>query len=108
MEHKEFIFEGYYYEKAISTLSLRYRFSNGPRFEERLIFDFAMRQLSPSATEVLDRIFRLIFLSSGVSYYKAFIPKTLICEAFPVDRKTAEFIEKLVPHRSRCPCAKVR
>ena len=30
---------------------------------------------------------------AGVSYYKAFIPKTLLCEAFPVDRPTAEFLQ---------------
>ena len=59
-----------------STLSLHYRFRDGPQFEEKLIFDFAPRQLSPAAEAVLDRIFRLIFLLSGVSYYKAFIPKS--------------------------------
>lgn len=94
MEFKEFVFESYYYDAAFSTLWLRYRFSEGPHFEEKLIFDFAPTQLSPAAAQVLDRIFRLIFLASGVSYYKAFIPKTLICEAFAVDRKTAEFVAK--------------
>jgi hypothetical protein len=94
MRYKEFIFENYSYDAAVSTLSLRYRFGSGPRFEEKLIFDFLPRQLSPPANEVLDRIFRLIFLMSGISYYKAFIPKMLICEAFPVDRETAEFLQK--------------
>jgi UDP-N-acetyl-alpha-D-muramoyl-L-alanyl-L-glutamate epimerase len=94
MRYKEFIFENYHYDPAVSTLSLRYRFGSGPRFEEKLIFDFVPIQLAPSASEVLDRIFRLIFLMSGVSYYKAFIPKALICEAFPMDRPTAEFLGK--------------
>lgn len=94
MRYKEFIFENYHYDPAVSTLSLRYRFDSGPRFEEKLIFDFVPIQLAQSASEVLDRIFRLIFLMSGVSYYKAFIPKTLICEAFPMDRPTAEFLGK--------------
>ncbi len=94
MLYKEFIFENYHYDPAVSTLSLRYRFGSGPRFEEKLIFDFVPIQLAQSASEVLDRIFRLIFLMSGVSYYKAFIPKTLICEAFPMDRPTAEFLGK--------------
>src|SRR3984893_10218408 len=31
---------------------------------------------------------------SGVSYYKAFVPQTLICESFPVDCTTAEFLQK--------------
>src|SRR5215472_18086078 len=94
MQYSEFIFEHYSYDPTVSTLSLRYRFGGGPRFEEKLAFDFMPRQLSPEAREVLDRIFRLIFLMSGVSYYKSFIPRTLICESFPLDRVTAEFLQK--------------
>ena len=94
MQYKEFVFENYHHDPTVSTLSLRYRFAGGPRFEEKLVFDFVPRQLSPDANEVLDRIFRLIFLMSGVSYYKAFVPQTLICESFPVDCTTAEFLQK--------------
>ena len=94
MEYKEFVFADYRYDPAISTLSLHYRYSEGRRFEERLIFDFAPRQLSPAANEALDRIFRLIFLLSGVSYYKAFIPRLLSCEAFPLSEETTEFLQK--------------
>jgi hypothetical protein len=94
MQYKEFIFEAYSYDPAVSTLSLRYRFGGGPRFEEKLIFNFVPQQLSSEASAVLDRIFRLIFLMSGVSYYKSFVPPTLISESFPVDRVTAGFLHK--------------
>jgi len=94
MQYKEFIFENYFYDPVVSTLALRYRFGGGPRFEEKLVFDFLPQQVSPEASVVLDRIFRLIFLMSGVSYYKSFIPQTLICEPFPVDRTTADFLQK--------------
>ena len=94
MQYKEFIFERYLYDPVVSTLSLRYRFGGGPRFEEKLLFDFVPRHLSPEGSVALDRIFRLIFLMSGVSYYKAFIPRTLICESFSVDCMTAEFLQK--------------
>src|SRR6516225_10407677 len=94
MQYKEFIFEGYLYDPEVSTLSLRYRFSDGPRFEENLVFDFEPWQLSSEASLILDQIFRLIFLMSGVSYYKTFVPRTLICESFPLDRITAEFLQK--------------
>ena len=94
MEYKEFVFENYRYDPLASTLSLNYRFSEGPRFEERLIFDFPTQQTAQVANEVLDRIFRLIFLLSGISYYKAFIPKLLICEAFELDERTATFLHK--------------
>ena len=85
MEYNEFVFENYHYDPLASVLSLYYRFSNGPRFEERLSFDFSPQQPTQATTDVLDRVYRLIFLLSGVSYYKAFIPKLLICEAFELD-----------------------
>ena len=94
MQYKEFIFEHYSYDPTVSTLSLRYRFGGGPRFEEKLAFDFMPRELSPEASTILDRIFRLIFLMSGVSYYKICVPRALICESFPLDRLTAEFLQK--------------
>ncbi|MBV8335129.1 MAG: hypothetical protein JO358_06730, partial [Alphaproteobacteria bacterium] len=93
MNYKSFIFENYHYDYSSSTLSLIYRFDEGPEFEEKLIFDFAQRELSSAESEVIDRLFRLVFLTSGVSYYKAFVPKTLICEAFPLDPATAWFIQ---------------
>ena len=92
MKYKEFIFENYHYDQSGSTLSLRYRFGEGPQFQEDLVFDFPQRSLSSASSEVLDRIFRLILLMAGVSYYKAFIPKRLNCQAFPLDRSTAEFL----------------
>jgi hypothetical protein len=94
MQYREFIFEHYSYDSTVSILSLRYRYGGGPRFEEKLAFDFMPRQLSPEANAVLDRIFRLIFLMSGVSYYKIFAPPVLICESFALDRITAEFLQK--------------
>jgi UDP-N-acetyl-alpha-D-muramoyl-L-alanyl-L-glutamate epimerase len=94
MQYKEFLFENYLYDPVVSTLSLRYRFGGGPRFEEKLFFDSLPRHLSSEESVTLDHIFRLIFLMSGVSYYKAFIPRTLICESFSVDCITAEFLHK--------------
>jgi len=95
MKYKSFIFENYRYVDSSSTLALTYRFDSGPRFEEKLIFDFAQQELSQTESGVLDRIFRLVFLMAGVSYYKAFVPETLICEPFPLDRATAGFIQNL-------------
>jgi hypothetical protein len=90
----EFVFEDYRYDPARSTLSLHYSYPGGPRFEEQLIFDFVPQPLASPAREVLDRLFRLILLLAGVSYYKAFIPKVLTCRAFEIDAATAEFLQK--------------
>src|SRR5690348_6302603 len=94
MGYEEFVFEAYRFDPQRSALSLCYSYRDGPRFEEELRFDFVPRLLSPAASEVVDRIFRLIFLLSGVSYYKAFIPRVLTCSAFVLDQATAEFLHK--------------
>jgi UDP-N-acetyl-alpha-D-muramoyl-L-alanyl-L-glutamate epimerase len=94
MKYNEFIFEHYRYDPVELSLSLHYRFGGGPSFEEKLAFDFTPRTLSAAANQVLDRIFRLIFLLSGISYYKAFVPQTMICEAFPLDSRTTGFLQE--------------
>ena len=92
--YSEFIFEDYRYDPTRSTLSLHYSYRDGPRFEEKLTFDFAPRRLSAPESEVLDRIFRLVLLLAGVSYYKAFIPGLLTCRAFELDDGAAAFLQK--------------
>jgi hypothetical protein len=94
MKYNEFVFENYRYDPLASVLSLYYRFSDGPRFEEELFFDFPSPRATKATSDVLDQVFRLIFLLSGVSYYKAFIPKLLICEAFELDKKITDFLHK--------------
>ena len=56
------------------TLSLHYAFDTGPRFEERIVFPAAARRCPRRTTQALDRVFRLLLLACGVSYYKAFAP----------------------------------
>jgi hypothetical protein len=94
MRSEAFVFERYHYDPARSALALQYRYRNGPQFEEQLFFDFVPRPLSREASEVVDRIFRLIFLMAGISYYKAYIPKMLVCEAFALPESSAEFLRK--------------
>jgi UDP-N-acetyl-alpha-D-muramoyl-L-alanyl-L-glutamate epimerase len=94
MPHDAFVFVGYRWDPATATLSLRYRYPEGPAFEERLVFDVPRRPLGTHEAELLERLFRLIFLVSGVSYYKAFVPRELYCEAFPIEPPTAAFLTR--------------
>ena len=98
MRYSEFVFDGYEWQATAMSLALRYRFAEGPRFEERLYFDVPPEPLSGAAAAVADRIFRLIFLFSGVSYYKAFVPPVLRCAAFPLDRETVDFLQCFYRH----------
>ena len=89
MEPREFVCEGYRFTPETGTLSLHYAFDTGPRFEERIVFP--ARALPRPDAEALDRVFRLLLLACGVSYYKAFAPERLRCAAFPLDPATAAF-----------------
>jgi hypothetical protein len=94
MAPSAFVFERYAYDPDRAALSLHYRFESGPSFVEEVAFDGPARAISDTDAEALDRIFRLIFLFAGVSYYKACVPETLVCEAFPLDRETAYFLRQ--------------
>jgi hypothetical protein len=94
MAYDAFVFAGYRYDPATATLALRYRYPGGPDFEETLSFDFPQRDLSGDEAAALDQVFRLLLLFAGVSYYKAFIPRRLVCEAFPVDAGTAGLVKR--------------
>src|SRR5271166_3396767 len=89
MERREFVCERYHFSPETGTLSLYYAFDGGPSFEERIVFP--ARALSPAASEALDRVFRLLLLACGVSYYKAFAPEHVRCAAFELDPETAAF-----------------
>lgn len=87
-----FIFDSYAFNKATGELSLLYALDGVAAFEEKVFFPTAgMRELSEQEAQALDRVFRLVFLLAGVSYYKAAIPPRLVCKAFPLDRRTADF-----------------
>jgi len=86
MQRREFICEGYGFDQSNGVLSLRYAFDGGPRFEERITFPTGKADAA-----ALDRVFRMLLLACGVSYYKAFAPSRVRCTAFALDRATAAF-----------------
>jgi len=91
MRRREFICEGYRFDPASGTLSLHYAFDGGPRFAECIVFPAAERIRSVREDAALDRVFRLLLLACGVSYYKAYAPERFSCPAFPIDTATAAF-----------------
>ncbi|NTU50062.1 MAG: endonuclease domain-containing protein [Desulfobulbaceae bacterium] len=93
-----FVFERYAFDADAAVLHLHYRYDGGARFEEKISFPAPTQPLSTDRSAALDRAFRLIFLLAGVSYYKAYVPQDLICEAFPLDRATADFVARVYLH----------
>jgi len=86
MQRREFVCEAYRFAPESGILSLHYAFSTGERFEERIAFP-----VGAEPSEALDRVFRLLLLACGVSYYKVFAPDRIRCAAFSLDAVTAEF-----------------
>jgi UDP-N-acetyl-alpha-D-muramoyl-L-alanyl-L-glutamate epimerase len=86
--YAEFVCESYGFDPRSGALSLNYRFDDNLRFQERITFPVGERV---AEGEALDRIFRMLLLACGVSYYKAFAPDRIRCEAFPIDGATAAF-----------------
>ncbi|MBU6235591.1 MAG: UDP-N-acetylmuramoyl-L-alanine--D-glutamate ligase [Alphaproteobacteria bacterium] len=92
MQPQTFIFDSYRFDAATGVLRLAYGYDNGLQFEETLTFK------PPFATHdgaLLDRVFRLLFLLAGVSYYKAYVPEKLVCKAFALDVDTARWMEQV-------------
>lgn len=94
----DFVFESYAFDRVAGVLSLTYSFADGPRFTEKITFPLPLRALSPVEEKALDSAFRLVFLLSGVSYYKARVPHTLTCRAFALAPALAAFVEKVYRH----------
>jgi hypothetical protein len=95
MKKDAFIFDRYSFKPETGTLHLHYSFEDGPFFEEKIVFANATRELNENDKYALDNAFRLLFLLAGVSYYKAYVPAKLVCRAFPLDKTTAAFVEKV-------------
>lgn len=94
-KYETFVFQSYRFDPTTGELRMAYAFENGPSFEEVIVFPLSARSLTAAEDGALDKIFRLIFLLCGISYYKAFVPEDLRCEAFALDKATASLMEKI-------------
>ncbi len=88
-----FLFNGYALDRTTGILSLRYAFDGGPDFTEMIRLPVPMRALSAPEETALDSALRLVFLLSGISYYKARVPTDLRCPAFPLAPALADFVQ---------------
>ncbi len=89
----DFIFESYNFDYASGVLSLHYRYANGDQFCEKIQFPLPLPHLTHAAETALDQAFRLIFLLSGISYFKAWLAPRLRCEAFTLPVDLADFLQ---------------
>ncbi|MDD3030132.1 MAG: endonuclease domain-containing protein [Alphaproteobacteria bacterium] len=98
MCYDEFQFLRYSFDKKEGVLNMHYAYKDGPSFEENVSFPRAAVALDPGKHEALEQAFKLIFLLSGISYYKLYVPRRVVCPAFPLDKQTADFLNKIYYH----------
>lgn len=74
---------------------MQYRFDGGVSFGEQIQFPPLSSELNTEERRALEVVLRLVFLLAGVSYFKAYFPTSLRCDAFDLDQSTANFISKV-------------
>ena len=95
MKYQAFVFESYAFNVETRTLELSYSFDETLHFTETYTFNFAFESYDPA---VLDKALQLLFFMAGVSYYKAYLPPSIIVKAGQIDTQTSQFLEKTWQH----------
>ena len=89
----------FYYKKATfspdtGTLTLDYAVDEAHFFTEEITFSGAPFRLSSKKERALAQIFNLLHIAAGISYYKAFLPPTLILETEGITPSEATFFDR--------------
>lgn len=90
-KYQSFIFDSYNFDVRNKTLSLVYGYDDSLQFTETFKFDFDFIDYNPA---VLDRACQLLFFMAGVSYYKAYLPPTIVVKTGDIDTRLASFLSK--------------
>lgn len=89
--YSQFIFEQYSFDAASKTLTLHYSLDGDVTFHETYRFDVDFVAYDP---EVLDRALQALFFMAGVSYYKTYVPPTIVIKQGELDQAGAAFFSK--------------
>jgi UDP-N-acetyl-alpha-D-muramoyl-L-alanyl-L-glutamate epimerase len=68
------------------------------RFEERIVFKDAPKDLSNKRIAAIDHLLHYLHLAAGISYYKAFVPPEIIVETRPLSKRAAAFFDDFYLH----------
>jgi hypothetical protein len=89
MTYQQFSFDDYVFDANTKTLSLHYSIDDTLHFTETYQFGFDFVQYDEL---LLDRAIQLLFFIAGVSYYKTYIPSTIVIKRGEVDQAFADFL----------------
>lgn len=90
MTYQTFVFDSYDFDVDGKALSLRYKIDDVLSFCETYRFDFDFVSYDPA---VLDRAIQVLFYSAGVSYYKTYLPATIVAKS-DINNETATYLEQ--------------
>ena len=88
--YDKFIFEGWAFDKHSRCLQLHYALDDKLHFTETYKFDFDFDGYDESA---LETAINTLFYLAGVSYYKTFLPATIVDKRMSINREDAQFYQ---------------
>ncbi len=83
------------FDAATGVAQLVYAFDDGPELIETVTVPGAPFQLEGERAAAVERALRLLHLITGVSYYKAAVPKDIRIDSYTIDADTAALMESL-------------
>lgn len=91
-DYQSFVFRSYHFDTTRKTLELHYGLDDQIDFVETYTFDF---DFAPAYDEeALDRACKLLFFMAGVSYYKTYLPPTILSPTIQLSKPEAAFVAK--------------
>ena len=94
-KYQAFIFEKYEYIPEDATLLLSYSFDEKLQFTEKYIFSSSPKFVDQSKETCFNKACELLHLISGISYYKAFLPREIKIKNYSLTFEQASFFNKL-------------
>lgn len=89
-----FRFVGYRFDAENSEVSLDYAFDEAYRFCEKIKFHHAKTDLTAEELAAVDNILFFLHIACGISYYKAFVPGSLVIETGKLNKEQAAFFDE--------------
>lgn len=93
----QFIFESYHFNKSELTVDLNYSLDGKLSFTETVSWNYHSSPSDYSEAE-LESALKLLHLTLGVSYYKAYLPKEIIVKTGQLNRGQADYLNDLYPN----------
>lgn len=89
-----FRFVGYRFDEENSEVSLDYAFDDAYLFCEKIKFHHAKTKLTAEEQAAVDNILFFLHIACGISYYKAFVPGSLVIETGTLNKEQAAFFDE--------------